>query len=136
MKSFVIVFVVLVSLPLISYGKDISPEEGQCFSNTSCGEMVVQLENYDKQVEIISLLKEENSELEIKIKNLNEIIRLQELRITNAESSIDSLNKIIKDQKVLYEKQIEEERPSFFDKLGWGASGSVVGFLVCAILLL
>jgi len=106
------------------------------FTEEESSVIVVSLEDNETRKVIISSLKEENKELNKKIVNLTEINKLQTIRISQLEQTVDSLERTIVVQKEAYEKKIEEEKPSFFDKLGWGASGSVVGFLACAVLLL
>lgn len=134
----VTVFVSLVILLLTetSFGKDISPNEGQCFKNSNCETMVVQLEDYDRYKEMVSLLKEENSELDKKIQKLNEIIKLQEIRINDMEYTIDSLNRLIGEQKTSYEKAIEEAKPSFFYKVKLAVEGAGVGSVLTVIALI
>lgn len=106
------------------------------FTDEESSVILVTLEDNEARKEIIESLKEENIELNKKIENLTEINRLQTVRISQLEQTINSLERTIKGQAEAYEKKIEDQKPSFFDKLGWGASGSVIGFLACAILLL
>lgn len=106
------------------------------FTDEESSVILVTLEDNETRKEIIESLKEENIELNKKIENLTEINRLQTVRISQLEQTINSLEITIKGQAEAYEKKIEDQKPSFFDKLGWGASGSVIGFLACAILLL
>lgn len=98
--------------------------------------MVVQLEDYDRYKEMVSLLKEENSELDKKIQKLNEIIKLQEIRINDMEYTIDSLNRLIGEQKTSYEKAIEEAKPSFFYKVKLAVEGAGVGSVLTVIALI
>lgn len=106
------------------------------FTDEESAVIVVTLEDNETRKEIIESLKEENIELNKKIENLTEINRLQTVRISQLEQTVNSLERTIEVQAEAYEKKIEDQKPSFFDKLGWGASGSIIGFLACAILLL
>lgn len=106
------------------------------FTDEESAVIVVTLEDNEARKVIIESLKEENLELNKKIENLIEINKLQTIRISQLEQTVNSLERTIEVQAEAYEKKIEDQKPSFFDKLGWGASGSVIGFLACAILLL
>lgn len=106
------------------------------FTDEESAVIVVTLEDNETRKIIIESLKEENLELNKKIENLIEINKLQTIRISQLEQTVNSLERTIEVQAEAYEKKIEDQKPSFFDKLGWGASGSIIGFLACAILLL
>ncbi len=121
------IFILLIAVPALA---DVG------FTDEESSVILVSLEDNETRKVIIDSLKEENIELNKKIENLTEINKLQAVRITQLEQTVSSLERTIKVQAEAYEKKIEEEKPSFFDKLGWGASGSVIGFLACAILLL
>ena len=106
------------------------------FTDEESAVIVVTLEDNEARKVIIESLKEENLELNKKIENLIEINKLQTIRISQLEQTVNSLERTIEVQAEAYEKKIKDQKPSLFDKLGWGASGSVIGFLACAILLL
>lgn len=106
------------------------------FTDEESAVIVVTLEDNETRKIIIESLKEENLELNKKIENLIEINKLQTIRISQLEQTVNSLGRTIEAQAEAYEKKIKDQKSSLFDKLGWGASGSVIGFLACAILLL
>lgn len=107
-----------------------------CLPENETAEVVVQLENYDKQVEIIALLKEENLELEKKISNLLQIQKIQEEQLAVSEETIKALQGLVSAQKDSYEKALKEAKPSLLDKLGLAIGGAGVGALVALVLLL
>lgn len=81
-----------------------------CFYEPDAAEMVVQLENYDKEVEINAALKEKIVEMEKVIDNSRQQIEL-------ANTTIQSMTTIVDDQKEAYEKQLKEVTPSFIDNM-------------------
>lgn len=114
---------------------DAPQQQGICFSNEDAGRMVVELENYEKQKEMIELLKEENVELEKKIENMQKISEFQDSQLATANETIKKLNELQETQKKAYEKQIEEVKPSFFDKLKLVGSGVLIGFGGLAVII-
>lgn len=107
-----------------------------CLPENETAEIVVQLENYDKQVEIIALLKEENLELEKKISNLLQIQKIQEEQLVVSKETIKALQGLVSAQKDSYEKALKEAKPSLLDKLGLAIGGAGVGVLVALVLLI
>lgn len=140
-KSCVTVFVSFVLfLSIDAYAEvkvysDAPQQQGICFSNEDAGRMVVELENYEKQKEMIELLKEENVELEKKIENMQKISEFQDSQLATANETIKKLNELQETQKKAYEKQIEEVKPSFFDKLKLVGSGVLIGFGGLAVII-
>ncbi len=101
-----------------------------CFSEQDAGKMVVDLEKYQKQSEIVKLLKEENKELEIKIDNLNKIIKSQDEIIKKSNETIANLQKLLDTQKEAYEKQIKESKPSIWSYIGTAIGSLAVGLCI------
>lgn len=127
--SLLISFTVWAESPVVK-------EAGICFSNSDGALIVKQLEDYNNQVKLIQLLKEENAELEKKIVNLEKINKLQEDQLAVDDGTIKKLTELQETQKKEYEKQIKEAKPSFFEKLKMGFGGAMIGGLAVAILAL
>jgi hypothetical protein len=93
--------------------------------------MVVQLENYDKEMEINAALKEKIAEMEKIIDNSKQQIEL-------ANVTIQSMTTIVEDQKEAYEKQLKEVTPSFIDNMlkDVGLAAVVFGVIKVATLFI
>jgi len=101
-----------------------------CFSEEDAGKIVVDLEKYQKQSELVDLIKEENKELEIKIANLDKIIKSQDEIIKKSNESIENLQKLMDAQKEAYEKQIQESKPSIWKFIGTALGSLAVGLCI------
>jgi TolA-binding protein len=106
------------------------------FYEKDASEIVVQLEDNSKRIEIINDLKEQNSELEKKISNLLQVQKIQEEQLAVAKETLKSLQDLVSTQKDSYEQVLKEARPSFFDKLGLAVGGAGVGALLALVLLI
>lgn len=105
-----------------------------CFTETDGKQMVVPLENTDEYQTEINLLKQGNEELEKQINLLKETNKLQKEQLDISRQTIDSYKELIKSQKEAYEKQIENIKPSLFEKFSGILGGVGVGILVGLLL--
>jgi len=110
--------------------KESSTNKIICFSEEDAGKIVVDLEKYQKQIELVSLLKEENKELETKIQNLDKIIKSQDEIIKKSNESIENLQKLVDTQREAYEKQIAESKPSIWKFIGTALGSLAVGLCI------
>jgi hypothetical protein len=123
--------VFLVFIPSISYadlrGKVIWMDEAEMAS-----EVVPKLEKFSKMEEEIKVIKEEIVTCEGKAEEFK-----QQLIFCN--DAKNNVVKIMDSQKEAYEKIIEENKPSFFDKLklfvSCGGLGILAGILLGVIYL-
>lgn len=123
-------------LMLLAFIPQLALADNVCLPENETADVVVQLENYDKQVEMIALLKEENVELEKKISNLLQIQKIQEEQLIVSEDTIKALQGLNKVQKESYEKALKEAKPSFLDKAGYAIGGAGIGVLLSLILFI
>ncbi len=108
--------------------------EGICFSAEDAGRMVVDLENYVKQADIIKLLKEENAELQVKIDNLEKISKIQNDQLNTTNETIEQLNSLIDSQRKAYEEQIKQSKPSFLKQVGIFVGAILAGIGIGSLL--
>lgn len=128
--SCVIVFVLLVLIPSNSRAE----LKTICFYEDDAAEIVVQLENYDKQIELVIALKAENEELAGKTESLARLNDIQEKQLQDADNAVKKLNGVIETHKDAYEKQIKEITPGFFQKMFTALSGVGIGILIGVLL--
>lgn len=137
------VFIGLAIILLTSFAfaeTDVTPiplplqTEGVCFSAEDAGRMVVNLENYIKQADIIKLLKEENAELLVKIDNLEKISKIQNDQLSTTNETIKQLNNLIDSQKKAYEEQIKQSKPSLIKQIGIFVGAVLAGIGIGSLL--
>lgn len=93
------------------------------FTEKDAADMVVILENYNTQKEIVDSLTEKT--------------QVQDDQIKACDKTVVDLNKVIDTQKDAYEKQIKEVTPNIFQKTfqSIGMWGLILGGLYIAVLL-
>lgn len=102
-----------------------------CFYEADAADMVVQLENYNTEVELNKALNDKIAEMDVVIENSKRQIEL-------ANITIQSMDTIVKDQKEAYEKQLKEVTPSFLDNIfkDVGIAAVIFGAIKIATLLI
>jgi hypothetical protein len=106
-----------------------------CFTEADVtNKVVVQLENNKDYESEIILLKQGTTELEKQIELLKESNKLQKEQLDITKQTIDSYRELLKSQKEAYEKQIENSKPSIFEKIFAAIGGVGIGILVGLLL--
>lgn len=107
-----------------------------CFTEADISnKVIVSLENSGDYKEQIDLLKQGNIELERQITLLKEVNKLQQEQIEISKSTIESYKDLLKVQKEAYEKQIDNTKPSIWDKIFPALGGIGIGVLVGLLIL-
>jgi len=137
--SLKIVLISLVILPLTSYAQTStvivnSTSPVVCFTEDDAKKMVVDLENSNDYREQVEILKEANAELEKQITLLKEINKLQQEQSEISKQTIESYQKLLKAQKEAYEKEIENNKPSIWEKIFVGIGAAGIGVLIGSLL--
>lgn len=105
-----------------------------CYEEKIAKQIILQLENaidYKTQVEDLKL---SNFELEKQIILLKEVNRLQAEQRDIANQAIESYKELLRVQKESFEKQIENQKPSVWSKIGAVLGGMGVGALLVFVL--
>ena len=106
-----------------------------CFTEADISNrVIVQLENLGDYKEQVDLLKQGSVELERQIALLKEINKLQQEQLVVSKSTIEAYKDLLKVQKEAYEKQIDNVKPSFFEKISGIFGGLGVGILIGLLL--
>lgn len=131
-----LIVLVISLLTNVSYGKDITPDVGQCFDNSSSAEMLLKLENYAPLEQEVIVLKEKNTELDKKIEKITQINGLMEEQLFTKDNTIKALEQTIKDQNTICDKRVEAATTSFFGKVKIFIEGFGIGGVITAIAII
>lgn len=116
MMSWLIVFVSLAIVP----SQTSAAEKLITFTAPDAGDIVVKLENYNTQQEIINLCTEEK--------------QVCSDQLAKDEQTIAQLNETIVNQKDAYEEKIKKDKPSIFRDVWIALSGIGIGALLVKLL--
>ena len=106
-----------------------------CYTEETGKQIILQLENSNDYKTQVDLYKQGNVELEKQIDLLKETLVLQKQQRDVADQTIESYKKLITVQKDAYEKQIENNKPSIWGKIGAALGGLGIGALIGLLLL-
>ena len=105
-----------------------------CYEEKTGSQMILQLENAKDYKTQVDDLKQGNAELEKQIALLKEANKLQAEQRDIANQTIESYKGLLKVQKESFEKQIENQKPSIWGKIGAALGGLGIGILIGMLL--
>lgn len=105
-----------------------------CYEEKTGSQMILQLENAKDYKTQVDDLKQGNVELEKQIVLLKEANKLQAEQRDIANQTIESYKGLLKVQKESFEKQIENQKPSVWGKIGAAFGGLGIGILIGVLL--
>jgi len=105
-----------------------------CYEEKTGSQMILQLENARDYKTQVDDLRQGNIELEKQIALLKESNKLQNEQFDISKRTIESYKELLKVQKEAYERQIDNVKPSIWDKIFSVLGGIGLGILVGILL--
>lgn len=105
-----------------------------CYEEKTASQMILQLENAKDYKTQVDDLKQDNAELEKQIALLKEANKLLVEQRDIADQTIELYKDLLNAQKEFFEKQIENQKPSIWGKIGVALEGLGIGILIGVLL--
>ena len=120
----------LMFLLMLGWYADVAHAEDIAFTEQDAGRLVVQLEKGLICEDQVTALTAQGKEKDGKIENYESAVSAYGIQIKGDEVTIEQYKKELKEQVAAYDKAIEEEKISIWDKLGYFAEGVAAGVII------
>lgn len=129
MKTLILTLILLLLIASPAYA-DV------CFDDEIAGKMVVELEQCRIQKDSIDIYKQTIANLEEQVRMQDEMLTVYRDSLTKAKENIEGYQKLLDEQKGLYEAEIKKAKPSFIERIVTGVGFMGLGAVIAGLLIL
>lgn len=107
-----------------------------CFDDAIAGKIVVEIEQCRIQKDSIDIYKQTIANLEEQQKAQDDVLTAYRDSFTKAKENIAGYQKLLDEQKGLYEAEIKKARPGLIERIVTGAGFMGLGAVIAGLLIL